>query len=151
MSTQNPFATHPDPLSEGLRLLANGGNLSDAALLFEAATTRETAGGTGGEVERGEVDRSRRERSEAWRRLGECQAMNEKEAQAIRALEEAIKIDENNLEAYMSLAISYTNEGYDTAAHQLWSDTFLALTPTSPLPLARLHQWHQGPYRRNKR
>ncbi|SJX62730.1 related to PEX5-peroxisomal targeting signal receptor [Sporisorium reilianum f. sp. reilianum] len=117
-STQNPFQTHPDPLSEGLRLLANGGNLSDAALLFEAATQRETQGGTGGEVERGEVDRSRRERSEAWRRLGECQAMNEKEAQAIRALEEAIKIDENNLEAYMSLAISYTNEGYDTAAHQ---------------------------------
>ncbi|EST05643.1 Tetratricopeptide repeat [Kalmanozyma brasiliensis GHG001] len=117
-SQQNPFQTHPDPLSEGLRLLANGGNLSDAALLFEAATQRETQGGTGGEVERGEVDRSRRERSEAWRRLGECQAMNEKEAQAIRALEEAIKIDENNLEAYMSLAISYTNEGYDTAAHQ---------------------------------
>lgn len=117
-SQQNPFETHPDPFSEGLRLLANGGNLSDAALLFEAATQRETQGGTGGEVERGEVDRSRRERSEAWRRLGECQAMNEKEAQAIRALEEAIKIDENNLEAYMSLAISYTNEGYDTAAHQ---------------------------------
>ncbi|SPO25607.1 related to PEX5 - peroxisomal targeting signal receptor [Ustilago trichophora] len=117
-SQQNPFQTHPDPLSEGLRLLANGGNLSDAALLFEAATQRDTQGGTGGEVERGEVDRSRRERSEAWRRLGECQAMNEKEAQAIRALEEAIKIDENNLEAYMSLAISYTNEGYDTAAHQ---------------------------------
>lgn len=117
-SQQNPFETHPDPLSEGLRLLANGGNLSDAALLFEAATQRDTQGGTGGEVERGEVDRSRRERSEAWRRLGECQAMNEKEAQAIRALEEAIKIDENNLEAYMSLAISYTNEGYDTAAHQ---------------------------------
>ena len=68
-SQQNPFQTHPDPLSEGLRLLANGGNLSDAALLFEAATQRETQGGTGGEVERGEVDRSRRERSEAWRRL----------------------------------------------------------------------------------
>ncbi|SAM81853.1 related to PEX5-peroxisomal targeting signal receptor [Ustilago bromivora] len=118
MNQQNPFQTHPDPLSEGLRLLANGGNLSDAALLFEVATQRETQGGTGGEVERGEVDRSRRERSEAWRRLGECQAMNEKEAQAIRALEEAIKIDENNLEAYMSLAISYTNEGYDTAAYQ---------------------------------
>ncbi|GAK64567.1 peroxisomal targeting signal-1 receptor [Moesziomyces antarcticus] len=117
-SQQNPFEAHSDPLSEGLRLLANGGNLSDAALLFEAATQRDTPGGTGGEVERGEVDRSRRERSEAWRRLGECQAMNEKEAQAIRALEEAIKIDENNLEAYMSLAISYTNEGYDTAAHQ---------------------------------
>ena len=114
---QNPFEQHTDPLTEGLRLLGNGGSLSDAALLFEAATQRETQGGTGGEVERGEVDRNRRERSEAWRRLGECQAMNEKEAQAIRALEEAIRIDEDNLEAYMSLAISYTNEGYDAAAH----------------------------------
>ncbi|KAN0063397.1 Peroxisomal membrane signal receptor PTS1 [Thecaphora frezii] len=116
-SSQNAFQNHPDPLTEGLRLLGNGGSLSDAALLFEAATQRESQGGTGGEVERGEVDRNRRERSEAWRRLGECQAMNEKETQAIRALEEAIRIDENNLEAYMSLAISYTNEGYDTAAH----------------------------------
>ncbi|EPQ26527.1 uncharacterized protein PFL1_05849 [Pseudozyma flocculosa PF-1] len=116
-STQNAFERHPDPLSEGLRLLGSGGSLSDAALLFEAATQRESQGGSGGEVERGEVDRNRRERSEAWRRLGECQAMNEKETQAIRALEEAIRVDENNLEAYMSLAISYTNEGYDTAAH----------------------------------
>ncbi len=95
----NPFAQHANPLAEGLRLLSNGGSIADAALLFEAATQREVTGGTGGEQD--EVDRARRERSEAWRRLGEAQAMNEREVQAIRALEEAIKIDENNLEAYM--------------------------------------------------
>jgi peroxin-5 len=95
----NPFMTHEAPLAEGLRLLANGGSLADAALLFEAATQRDAAGGTGGE--QGEVSRALRERSEAWRRLGEAMAMNERETQAIRALEEAIKLDENNLEAYM--------------------------------------------------
>lgn len=112
---RNRFTSHPDPLSEGLRLLGNGGSLADAALLFEAATQREPAMGTGGEEN--EVDAKRRFQSEAWRRLGEAQAMNERETQAIRALEEAIKIDEGNLEAYMALAIAYTNEGYDAAAH----------------------------------
>jgi peroxin-5 len=112
---RNPFVTHPDPLSEGLRLLGSGGSLADAALLFEVATQRDAVGGTGGE--QNEVDVQRRSKSEAWRRLGEAQAMNERETQAIRALEEAIKIDEGNLEAYMALAISYTNEGYDSAAH----------------------------------
>ncbi|KDN39933.1 TPR-like protein [Tilletiaria anomala UBC 951] len=115
LQEQNPFADHANPLAEGLRLLSSGGSLADAALFFEAATQRDVQGGSGGE--QGEVDRSRRERSEAWRRLGEAQAMNEREIPAIKALEEAIKIDENNLEAYMSLAISYTNEGYDAAAH----------------------------------
>ena len=100
MAEANPFAQHANPLAEGLRLLSSGGSLADAALLFEAAALRENVpGGSGGE--QGEVDRSSRERSEAWRRLGEAQAMNEREVQAIRALEEAIKIDDNNLEAYM--------------------------------------------------
>ncbi|KAK0553196.1 Peroxisomal membrane signal receptor PTS1 [Tilletia horrida] len=114
-TANNPYALHQDPLAEGLRLLSSGGSIADAALLFEVATQREVPGGTGGE--QGEVDRNARERSEAWRRLGEAQAMNERETQAIRALEEAIKLDAGNLEAYMSLAISYTNEGYDAAAH----------------------------------
>jgi peroxin-5 len=114
-STQNPFMQHQDPLSEGLRLLSSGGSLTDATLAFEAATIKPQTGGTGGEA--GEVDRERRSRSEAWRKLGEAQAMNERESQAIRALEEAIRVDEGNLEAYMALAISYINEGYDLAAH----------------------------------
>lgn len=114
-STQNPYKDYADPLAEGLRLLSSGGSLADAALAFEAATVKSQTGGTGGEA--GEVDRERRARSEAWRRLGEAQAMNEHEPQAIRALEEAVRVDEGNLEAYMALAISYINEGYDIAAH----------------------------------
>lgn len=114
-SEQNPYMEHADPLAEGLRLLSSGGSISDATLAFEAATIKPQTGGSGGEA--GEVDRERRARSEAWRRLGEAQAMNERETQAIRALEEAVRVDEGNLEAYMALAISYINEGYDTAAH----------------------------------
>lgn len=115
LSNQNPYMQHADPLAEGLRLLSEGGSLSDATMAFEAATVKPQSGGTGGEAN--EVDRERRARSEAWRRLGEAQAMNERETQAIRALEEAIRVDEGNLEAYMALAISYINEGYDVAAH----------------------------------
>lgn len=114
MQSANPFLTHPDPLAEGLKLLADGGSLSDATLLFEAATQRSVEGGTGGEAD--EVSREARERSEAWRRLGEAHAMNEMEVPAIRALEKAIEIDENNIEAYIPLAVSYTNEGYDMPA-----------------------------------
>lgn len=111
----NPYMQHADPLAEGLRLLSSGGSLTDATLAFEAATVNTQTGGSGGEAD--EVDRERRARSEAWRRLGEAQAMNERETQAIRALEMAVRVDEGNLEAYMALAISYINEGYDVAAH----------------------------------
>lgn len=136
-SQQNPYMEHADPLAEGLRLLTEGGSLTDATLAFEAATSKPQTGGTGGEV--GEVDRERRARSEAWRRLGEAQAMNEHETQAIRALEEAVRVDEGNLEAYMALAISYINEGYDTAAHSTLqryiTRAYPHLKPSLPEPL----------------
>ncbi|MGG6496104.1 UNVERIFIED_CONTAM: tetratricopeptide repeat protein, partial [Bacteroidetes bacterium 56_B9] len=47
-----------------------------------------------------------------------AQAQNEKESPAIRALEQAIKLDPSNPEALMGLAVSYTNEGYDTLAYR---------------------------------
>jgi peroxin-5 len=55
---------------------------------------------------------------EAWVLLGSAQAQNEKETPAIRALEQALKIDPNNLSALMGLAVSYTNEGYDSTAYR---------------------------------
>ncbi|CAO1630657.1 unnamed protein product [Jaminaea pallidilutea] len=131
-SAQNPFLQHADPLSEGLNLLSSGGSITDATLAFEAATIKPQSGGTGGEA--GEVDRERRARSEAWRRLGEAQAMNERETQAIRALEEAVRIDEGNLEAYMALAISYINEGYDIAAHSTLQRYISKAYPHLPAP-----------------
>lgn len=95
----NPYLTHPDPFAEGKRLMESGGNLSLAALAFEAAVQKNS------------------KHEEAWTELGGCQAANEKETPAIRALEAALKLDGANLGALMGLAVSYTNEGYDTTAY----------------------------------
>ena len=96
----NPFSATKDPFEEGNRILNDGGNLSLAALAFEAAVQRDP------------------NHVQAWCQLGSAQAQNEKESPAIRALEQAIKIDPKNLSALMGLAISYTNEGYDSTAYR---------------------------------
>ncbi|KAL7273034.1 Peroxisomal membrane signal receptor PTS1 [Rhizina undulata] len=95
----NPYLQQANPFAEGKRLMETGGNLSLAALAFEAAVQQEP------------------NHIEAWTELGGCQAANEKETPAIRALEHALKLDEGNLRALMGLAVSYTNEGYDTTAY----------------------------------
>lgn len=96
---ENPFSVTKDPFEEGIRILNEGGNLSLAALAFEAAVQRDP------------------QHVQAWCQLGSAQAQNEKESPAIRALEQAIKLDPKNLSALMGLAISYTNEGYDSTAY----------------------------------
>ena len=96
---ENPFSVTKDPFEEGIRILSEGGNLSLAALAFEAAVQRDP------------------QHVQAWCQLGSAQAQNEKESPAIRALEQAIKLDPKNLSALMGLAISYTNEGYDSTAY----------------------------------
>lgn len=90
----------PNAFEEGQKIMREGGNLSLAALAFEAAVQREP------------------KFVEAWVALGQAQAQNEKEAPAIRALEQALKLDENNLDALMGLSVSYTNEGYDSLAYR---------------------------------
>ena len=89
-----------DPFQEGVRLMEEGGNLSLAALAFEAAVQKNP------------------DHVEAWVNLGSAQAQNEKEEAAIRALEHALTLDPNNLAALMGLAVSYTNEGYDSTAYR---------------------------------
>ncbi|KAF3933845.1 hypothetical protein ABW19_dt0201333 [Dactylella cylindrospora] len=96
---ENPYMDVQDPFGEGVRLMDSHGNLSLAALAFEAACQKNP------------------QHVEAWERLGAAQAQNEKETPAIRALEQALKLDPGNMEALMGLAISYTNEGYDTTAY----------------------------------
>ncbi|CAO3696520.1 unnamed protein product [Rhizopus stolonifer] len=116
----NPYLNHPDPMTEGLHLLEQGGSLSETALAFEAVVQRDPG------------------HSEAWTHLGNVQAQNEKEEPAIRALERAIEADTNNLQALMSLAVSYTNESYDHAAYQTlerWiAQKYPALVPSLPKP-----------------
>ena len=96
----NPFRAVGDPFSEGVRILDEAGNLSLAALAFEAAVQKDPS------------------HVEAWTLLGSAQAQNEKEAPAIRALEQALKVDADNTDALMGLAVSYTNEGYDATAYR---------------------------------
>merc|ERR1712169_175509 len=81
-------------------MMHEGGNLSLAALAFEAAVQKDP------------------QHIDAWVLLGSAQAQNEKETPAIRALEQAVKIDPSNLTALMGLAVSYTNEGYDSTAYR---------------------------------
>ena len=97
---ENIFRAIPDPFSEGVKIMQEAGNLSLAALAFEAAVQKDPS------------------HIAAWNMLGSAQAQNEKEAPAIRALEQALKLDPSNLEALMGLAVSYTNEGYDATAYR---------------------------------
>ena len=96
----NPFSATKDPFEEGIKIMNERGNLSLAALAFEAAVQKDP------------------QHIEAWCQLGSAQAQNEKESPAIRALEQAIALNPGNLSAMMGLAISYTNEGYDSTAYR---------------------------------
>ena len=98
--SDNIFRDVNNPFEEGVRIMHEGGNLSLAALAFEAAAQKDP------------------QHVEAWVLLGSAQAQNEKETPAIRALEQALKLDPNNLTALMGLAVSYTNEGYDSTAYR---------------------------------
>jgi peroxin-5 len=89
-----------DAFEKGVQIMKEGGNLSLAALAFEAAVQQNP------------------EHVEAWVYLGTAQAQNEKETAAIRALQQALKLDPSNLAALMGLAVSYTNEGYDSTAYR---------------------------------
>lgn len=96
----NLFKDVPNAFEEGQKIMREGGNLSLAALAFEAAVQEQP------------------NFAEAWVALGQAQAQNEKESPAIRALEQALKVDPNNLDALMGLSVSYTNEGYDSLAYR---------------------------------
>lgn len=96
----NLFKDITNPFEEGIKIMEEGGNLSLAALAFEAAVQKDP------------------QHIAAWVKLGESQAQNEKETPAIRALEQALKLDASNLEALMGLAVSYTNEGYESTAYR---------------------------------
>lgn len=97
---ENIFKDQQNPFEEGVRIMNEGGNLSLAALAFEAAVQKQP------------------DHVDAWVYLGSAQAQNEKEEAAIRALEHAMKLDPNSLAALMGLAVSYTNEGYDSTAYR---------------------------------
>ncbi|GAA5918750.1 hypothetical protein JCM6882_007722 [Rhodosporidiobolus microsporus] len=98
-SEENQYLDHADPYAEGLRLLAEGAPLSEAALAFEAACRQD---GT---------------RAEAWKAAGETWAADEREVKGIRALEKAVACGgPDGIAAWMSLAVAYVNEGQELRA-----------------------------------
>lgn len=97
---ENPFTKIPSPFEEGMKIINTDGNLSLAALAFEAACQLNSS------------------HIEAWIMLGTVQSENEREGEAIRALKEALILDSDNLDAMMKLSVSYTNEGYENLAYE---------------------------------
>ena len=132
---ENVFRAVEDPFGEGMKIMQEAGNLSLAALAFEAAVQKNP------------------QHVEAWNMLGSAQAQNEKESPAIRALEQALKLDPSNLESLMGLAVSYTNEGYDATAHRTlerWLSVKYPqivspenLSPAAEVGFTDRHQFHE--------
>ena len=82
-----------DAFERGMRIVHQDDNLSLAVLAFEEACRADPM------------------HFEAWKMLGSVLAEVEREAEAILAFKEALKLETNNLDILMRLAVSYTNEG----------------------------------------
>ncbi|BGP50152.1 Peroxisomal membrane signal receptor PTS1 [Rhodotorula kratochvilovae] len=96
---ENDYMQHADPYAEGMRLLAEGAPLSEAALAFEAACRQDET------------------RGEAWKAAGETWAADEREVKGIRALEKAVACGgAAGVAAWLSLAVAYVNEGQELRA-----------------------------------
>ncbi|KAI6134521.1 TPR-like protein [Pisolithus croceorrhizus] len=108
-------------LNEAKNLLQQNGSLSEAALLLEAA------------VQKGELGEGG---YETWILLGETRSMDEREVQAMRALQAGVRAADAggaNGAGMLSLAISYTNEGYDRACYLMLSRWLRARFPDFPV------------------
>ncbi|KAG1865803.1 hypothetical protein DFJ58DRAFT_770330 [Suillus subalutaceus] len=117
----DPSSSSRSPLSEAKAFLEQGGSLSEAALLLEAA------------IQKGELGEGG---YEAWILLGETRNMDEREDLGLRALTEGVRLSEAanaNGVGMLSLAISYTNESYDRAAYIMLLRWLEARFPDFPI------------------
>ncbi|KAI0029662.1 peroxisome targeting signal receptor [Vararia minispora EC-137] len=131
----DPSSSTQNPLQAAKDLIACNGSLTEAGLLLEAAIWKGELG-IGG--------------YEAWILLGETRNMDEREEAGLRALTEGVRIATEAGaagEGMISLAISYTNEGYERASHTMLLRWLRARFPTadiSPETADSLKQsaWH---------
>jgi len=122
-------------LSEAKALLNQNGSLSEAALLLEAA------------IQKGELGEGG---YEAWILLGETRNMDEREEAGIKALNEGVRIAHEagaGGAGMLALAISYTNESYERAAHTMllrWLSAAYPSAEISEAAWASINQssWH---------
>lgn len=117
----DPSSSPRSPLSEAKAFLEQGGSLSEAALLLEAA------------IQKGELGEGG---YEAWILLGETRNMDEREDLGLRALTEGVRLSEAanaNGVGMLSLAISYTNESYERAAYNMLLRWLGARFPDFPI------------------
>ncbi|KAJ3368221.1 Peroxisomal membrane signal receptor PTS1 [Kappamyces sp. JEL0680] len=115
-AAHNPFLNVPHPALSGPQFRTN---LTESILALEATVQQDP------------------QNASAWLELGKLQQENENELEAISALRRAIEIDHTNIEPYLSIAVSYTNENLTLQAQTALSD-WLAHNPKySSIPVQR--------------
>ncbi|KAG8985369.1 Peroxisomal membrane signal receptor PTS1, partial [Tulasnella sp. 427] len=116
-------------LAKAKEYLANNGSLSEAALMLEAA------------IQKGELGEGG---YETWILLGETRSMDEREDLGLLALRQGVKIAKEAGAVgpgMLSLAVSYTNESYETAANHTLRDWLVAKYPDVRMEQTK-SPWH---------
>jgi peroxin-5 len=125
-------------LQDAKNLLESGGSLGEVGLLLEAA------------IQRGELGQGG---YETWLLLGETKSMDEREESAMQAFSEGVRIAQANGGSgagMLSLAISFTNEGYERASYSMLLQWLRSRFPDHPIPAETIQSitksaWHSQP------